>query len=61
MSTTMVRINEIEPNPLNPRKHFDEEELGKLADSIKQVGVLEPLLVTDKWWVNMGANPDGQA
>lgn len=43
-----VNINLIEPNKSQPRKQFDEEALGELSDSIKQYGVLEPLLVTKK-------------
>lgn len=35
----------IEPNPYQPRKRFDEEEIADLADSIREHGVLQPLLV----------------
>ncbi len=38
-------IEEIRPNPHQPRKHFDEAKLQELADSIKEKGILEPLLV----------------
>jgi ParB family transcriptional regulator, chromosome partitioning protein len=38
-------IEEIFPNPSQPRRHFDESKLQELADSIKEKGVLEPLLV----------------
>jgi ParB family chromosome partitioning protein len=41
----MVRITEVEPNRDQPRKRFDEDALQELADSIKQFGVLQPLLV----------------
>ena len=43
-----VKVTEIEPNPDQPRKYFDEEQLNELAESIKQYGVLQPLLVSDK-------------
>ena len=44
----MVRINEVEPNRDQPRKDFDEDALMELADSIKQFGVLQPILVQKK-------------
>ena len=40
-----VRLSEIEPNLSQPRKEFDEEALGELAESIAAHGVLQPLLV----------------
>lgn len=40
-----LRINEIEPNREQPRKMFDEDALQDLAESIKQHGVLQPILV----------------
>lgn len=40
-----VPIGEVEPNRSQPRKHFEEESLQELADSIKQHGILQPLLV----------------
>ena len=43
-----VKISQIEPNISQPRKQFDEDALQELADSIKQYGVLEPLIVTKK-------------
>ena len=42
----LVDINEIHPNINQPRKTFKEKELRELADSIKENGVLQPLLVT---------------
>lgn len=43
-----VKINEVEPNREQPRKTFDEDALLELADSIKQFGILQPLLVQKK-------------
>lgn len=40
-----LRISEIEPNKLQPRKDFDEAALADLADSIREHGVIQPLLV----------------
>ncbi len=40
-----LSINDIEPNRGQPRKTFSEESLSELADSIKEHGVLQPLLV----------------
>jgi ParB family chromosome partitioning protein len=42
---TMIHINDIEPNKLQPRKKFDEDSLQELADSIKQFGVIQPLIL----------------
>lgn len=43
-----VKINLVEPNREQPRKDFDEDALLELADSIKQFGILQPLLVQKK-------------
>ena len=43
-----LNINRIEPNKNQPRKHFDEDALTELADSIKQFGVIEPLVVVKR-------------
>ena len=43
-----MKISLIEPNSTQPRKQFDEESLQELADSIKEYGVLQPLLVQEK-------------
>jgi ParB family chromosome partitioning protein len=40
-----IPVGSIEPNPHQPRQHFDEESLAELAASIRDVGVLQPLLV----------------
>ena len=42
---TLVNINEVEPNREQPRKKFDEDALLELSESIKQYGVLQPLIV----------------
>ena len=44
----MVNINKVEPNRDQPRKNFDEDALVELSESIRQFGVLQPLLVQDK-------------
>ena len=42
-----IRIEDIKPNPNQPRRSFDEETLGELAASIKELGVVQPLSVRD--------------
>lgn len=44
----LVKISKVEPNRKQPRKHFDEDALLELSESIKQYGILQPLLVSDK-------------
>lgn len=44
----MVKISKVEPNLKQPRKQFDEDALVELSESIKQYGILQPLLVSDK-------------
>lgn len=44
----LVNITKIEPNKKQPRRKFDEDALLELADSIKQFGVLEPILVQNR-------------
>ena len=44
----LVKINQVEPNREQPRKEFDEDSLMELADSIKQFGILQPLIVQKK-------------
>ena len=41
----MMKINMVEPNRDQPRRNFEEDALLELADSIKQYGVLQPLIV----------------
>lgn len=43
-----VPISKVEPNREQPRKNFDEDALLELSESIKQFGILQPLLVQDK-------------
>lgn len=43
-----VKITKVEPNREQPRKNFDEDALQELADSIKQFGVISPILVQDR-------------
>lgn len=45
---TVVKIAKVEPNREQPRKNFDEDALQELADSIKQFGLLQPILVQDR-------------
>ncbi len=42
---SVLEISKIKPNPDQPRRQFNEQELNELSDSIKQNGVLQPLLV----------------
>lgn len=43
-----VRLDDIEPNPDQPRKSFDEAGLEELADSIRKQGIIQPLLVEER-------------
>lgn len=45
---TLVKITMVEPNRKQPRKNFDEDALQELSDSIKQFGLLQPILVQDR-------------
>ncbi len=47
-SEVKLKINQIEPNKEQPRKKFDEQALEELADSIRQFGILQPLIVQEK-------------
>ena len=44
----IVKISSVEPNINQPRKQFDEDALLELSESVKQYGILQPLLVSDK-------------
>ncbi len=46
LGTTELALSEIDPNPEQPRRTFEREALEELAESIRQSGVLQPLLVT---------------
>ncbi|MCL2287425.1 MAG: ParB/RepB/Spo0J family partition protein [Firmicutes bacterium] len=43
----MVDIRKVEPNPTQPRQYFDEDALRELAESMKTLGIIQPLLVND--------------
>lgn len=45
---TIVKITMVEPNRKQPRKNFDEDALQELSDSIRQFGLIQPILVQDK-------------
>lgn len=45
---TLININEIEPNKSQPRKNFNEDGIHELADSIKQYGIIQPLILQKK-------------
>lgn len=45
---TIVKITMVEPNRKQPRKNFDEDTLQELSDSIRQFGLIQPILVQDR-------------
>lgn len=45
-SVFMIEVEKIHPNPFQPRREFNEQELKDLAASIRQVGILQPLIVS---------------
>lgn len=45
---TILNINDVEPNRDQPRKNFNEDALQELSDSIKQHGIIQPIVVTKK-------------
>ena len=46
--TLMVKLSKVEPNREQPRKNFDEDSLQELAESLKQFGLLQPILVQNR-------------
>ena len=52
-----IKVDHLEPNPEQPRKNFDQAEIEELADSIKQHGLIQPIVVTpngDKYYIIAG-------
>ncbi|MFB6212403.1 MAG: ParB/RepB/Spo0J family partition protein [Candidatus Magasanikbacteria bacterium] len=47
-SVFQIEIDKIKPNPYQPRKEYDEDSLKELADSIREVGIIQPLVVSKK-------------
>lgn len=46
--TLMVKLSKVEPNREQPRKNFDEDSLQELSESLKQFGMLQPILVQNR-------------
>jgi len=54
---SMLNLKDIEPDPNQPRKQFDESSIKELANSIKEKGLLQPIIVRkaeDKYLVIAG-------
>ena len=47
LSQIQVPLKDIRPNPYQPRKHFDEEKLNELAQSIKEHGIFQPIILKE--------------
>ena len=47
-SVFWLEVDKIKPNPFQPRREFNEDRLRDLANSIRQYGVLQPLVVSKK-------------
>ena len=47
-SVTELKITDINPNSKQPRKNFDEESIAELAESIKENGIIQPIIVQRK-------------
>ena len=45
MAQVQISLKDIRPNPYQPRKHFDQEKLNELAQSIKEHGIFQPIIV----------------
>ena len=45
-SVFQIEVEKISPNPHQPRRHFDEDALNELANSIREFGIIQPLIVT---------------
>jgi len=43
-----LKLIDVEPNKNQPRTHFDDEKIDELAESIKEYGVIQPIIVTKK-------------
>ena len=59
-SEVMVKVTDIEPNPNQPRTNFNEDALNELAESIKRIGVIEPIVVYKKERERERASPLGR-
>lgn len=57
LSLTEVKLDDIRPNPKQPRQVFDEDELAELAESIREVGLLQPIVVRQLAAVGSESDP----
>lgn len=48
MKLRILKVDEVSPNPLQPRESFDREKLKELADTVSDLGVLQPIVVRPK-------------
>ena len=61
---TTLRISQVEPNKEQPRREFEPSSLSELADSIREHGILQPIIVrplegTRSWPANAAGGPAG--